>query len=865
MKLDIPLTSEHLLLRTLVASDVTEGYLAWLSDPDVNRYLEVRFAPPGTLAELAAFIEATNISDDSLLLGIFLRSNGHHIGNVKLGSINRHHRRADIGLLIGDKNEWGKGHASAAIGLVATYAFARLDIAKLIAGCYSGNEGSRRAFLNAGFVEEGRQVSQWIADGQRLDGLLLGRCKPAESSQVLAVLQARHSSSRLPGKVLLPVLGTPMLAMQIERLRRSRRIDALVVATSDQAEDDAVAALCTGLGVACFRGSLDDVLDRFYQSASQRHPATVVRLTGDCPLTDPEVIDNCIDFFREGNFDYASNAVEPSFPDGLDVEVMRFECLAEAWREARLPSEREHVTSFIHSHPKRFRIGHYRSDRDLSHLRWTVDEADDLEFVRAVYAALYHDNHGFATREILALLESRPDLAGLNASHQRNEGMEKSKQQDIEWLSEGGHRYTRSEALLDRALKTIPLGSQTFSKSKTQYPRGVSPYFIQRGQGSHVWDVDGNEYIDFINSLAAVTLGYNDPDVTAAVRNQLEEGVIFSLPHPVEMAVAERMVEMVPCAEMVRFGKNGSDATSGAIRLARAWTGRERVAVCGYHGWQDWYIGSTARWRGVPESVRALTHSFPYNDLDALDKLLTDQPGEFAAVIMEPMNTTEPLAGYLEGVKAAAHRHGALLVFDETITGFRYANGGAQQRFGVTPDLATFGKGLANGYPVSAVAGRADVMKLMEEIFFSFTFGGETLSLAAALATMTKLQREPVVDTLYRQGDKILAGVRGLIDRHAIGDFVNLTGNPTWSFLLLKDLEPYTQWQIKTLFMQEMLARGILTFGTHNISYSHSDADIAALLKAYGEVFPLLAVAVRERKLEAMLRCKSLEPLFKVR
>lgn len=426
-------------------------------------------------------------------------------------------------------------------------------------------------------------------------------------------------------------------------------------------------------------------------------------------------------------------------------------------------------------------------------------------------------------------------------------------------------RYEKSELLLQRALRTIPLGSQTFSKSKTQFPQGVSPYFIQRGKGSHVWDVDGNEYIDFINSLAAITLGYNDPDVTAAVEAQLKDGVIFSLSHPIEMQVAEKLVEMVPCAEMVRFGKNGSDATAGAIRLARAWTSRERVAVCGYHGWQDWYIGSTARWRGVPAAVRALTHSFPYNDLDALEKLLARHAGEFAAVILEPMNTTEPLPGYLEGVKAAARRHGALLVFDETITGFRYANGGAQQRFGVTPDLATFGKGLANGYPVSAVAGRADVMKLMEEIFFSFTFGGETLSLAAGLATMGKLQREPVVETLYRQGAKVIDGVQTLIERHEVGDFVGVTGNPTWSFLMLKDIEPYSQSQIKTLFMQEMLARGILTFGTHNMSYSHSDADIAALLQAYDEVFPLLTAGVRERRLGAMLRCEPLEPLFKVR
>lgn len=426
-------------------------------------------------------------------------------------------------------------------------------------------------------------------------------------------------------------------------------------------------------------------------------------------------------------------------------------------------------------------------------------------------------------------------------------------------------RYQKSETLLERALKVIPLGSQTFSKSLTQYPYGVSPYFIVRGQGSHVWDADGNEYIDFINALASVTLGYNDPDVTAAVRCQLDQGVIFSLSHPVEMEVAERIVDMVPCADMVRFGKNGSDATSGAIRLARAYTGRERVAVCGYHGWQDWYIGSTARHRGVPQGTRDITHSFAYNDEASLEKLLLGHPGEFAAVILEPMNIAEPQQDFLKAVAQLARQHGALLVFDETITGFRYANGGAQEYFGVTPDLATFGKGLANGYPVSAVAGRRDLMKLMEEIFFSFTFGGETLSLAASAATLDKLTRENVCAQIATQGEKVIAGVKERIIRHGIADFASIVGHPSWSFLILKDMPGVSQWEIKTLLLQELFAHGILSLGTHNISFAHSDADIERLLGVYDEIFPLLRAGVLEGRLSELLRCKPLEPLFKVR
>ena len=427
------------------------------------------------------------------------------------------------------------------------------------------------------------------------------------------------------------------------------------------------------------------------------------------------------------------------------------------------------------------------------------------------------------------------------------------------------NRYENSEALLSRAEKVIPLGSQTFSKSKTQYPFGVSPYFIRRGQGSRVWDVDGNEYVDFVNSLAAVNLGYNDPDVTAAVQAQIKEGVIFTLPHPIEREAAEKLVEMVPCAEMVRFGKNGSDATSGAIRLARAYTSRERVAVCGYHGWQDWYIGSTARWRGVPQSVRELTHPFFYNDLKALDRMLSEHRDEFAAVILEPMNVVEPLPGYLEGVKALAHRHGALLIFDETITGFRYAKGGAQEYFGVMPDLATFGKGLANGYPVSAVTGRAEIMHLMEEIFFSFTFGGETLSLAAALATMRKIQEQPVIETLRRQGEKIMATLKNLIDAHGLNQVFSVAGLPVWSFLLIQDTDRYSQWQIKSLLLQEMFARNVLMIGTHNMSYAHTDADVSKLLAAYAEILPIIRDALDGEHLERLLRCRPLEPLFRVR
>jgi glutamate-1-semialdehyde 2,1-aminomutase len=426
-------------------------------------------------------------------------------------------------------------------------------------------------------------------------------------------------------------------------------------------------------------------------------------------------------------------------------------------------------------------------------------------------------------------------------------------------------RYRRSVEWLARAEAVIPLGSQTFSKSRTAFPVGAAPLFIERGEGSRVWDVDGNEYVDFMNGLLAISLGYNDPDVTAAVQDQLRSGVTFSLPHPIETEVAEMIVDLVPCAELVRFGKNGSDATSGAIRVARAYTRRDRVAVCGYHGWQDWYIGSTTRDLGVPAATKALTHRFSYNDAASLEELFAKHPGEFAAVILEPMNTAWPQDGFLERVQALTREHGALLVFDETITGFRFAMGGAQELFGVTPDLATFGKGIANGFPLAIVTGRREYMKLMEDVFFSFTFGGETLSLAAAKAVVEKMKREPVLDTIHRQGQKVTDGVAARIARHGVEGFASVSGHPAWSFFNLADAGPYSALDLKTLYLQEMFERGLLVIGTHNMSYAHSDADVARLLAAYDEVLPMLRAAVDHEDLHDRLRCEPLQPLFRIR
>ena len=425
-------------------------------------------------------------------------------------------------------------------------------------------------------------------------------------------------------------------------------------------------------------------------------------------------------------------------------------------------------------------------------------------------------------------------------------------------------RFLESERLLRLAEAVIPLGSQTFSKSRTQYPVGVSPFFASKGSGSYLWDVDGNKYVDLVASLAAVTLGYGDPEINKAVKRQLKKGVSLSLSSKLETVVAEKIIDLVPSAEMVRFAKNGSDATSAAVRIARYFTGRDHIISIGYHGWHDWYIGSTTRSMGVPSAVQALTLSARYNDLSHVENLFEEAKGDVAAVILEPMNSVDPAPGYLESLRNFCSSNNILLIFDEVITGFRFARGGAQELFGVTPDLSCFGKGIANGFPISVIAGRREIMEGFKEVFFSGTFGGELLSLTAANVVLDKVRENRVIPELYRVGQAIQQGLLGEISRNKY-EFVNISGNPTWTFLNWTLSSDALQNKVKTYFLQEMFKRGILVLSTNNVTTTLSQKDISKILTAYAEVFEAISQALERDSLDALLECQPIVPLFKVR
>ena len=456
--------------------------------------------------------------------------------------------------------------------------------------------------------------------------------------KTVAIIQARMGSTRLPNKVLAEVTGRPMLWYVVHRTRQAQTVDQVVVATSTGPADDAIEEFCRQNRIDWFRGSEDDVLDRYYQAAIAHRADMVVRITGDCPLIDPDVIDLTVQAFIDGDYDYVSNTLRYTFPDGLDTEVFSFSALETTWLEAHNQSEREHVTPYLRLSGKfkRRNVEHHRDLSGQEH-RWTVDEPADLEFIRRIYEN-FAPRVDFGLSEILQFLEGQPNLRQIQGKTIMNAGYYRTLYQQAVPGAAAQPTLTQSQAWFARSKKVIPGCAQTFSKGYNQYVQGVSPIFLERGQGCRVWDVDGNEYIDYVQGLLPNILGYAHGEVNVAVAAQLAQGHSFSLPHPLEVELAERLTRLIPCAEMVRFGKNGSDATSGAIRAARAFTGRDRVACCGYHGWQDWYIGSTTRNLGVPGAVRDLTHPFPYNDLTALAQVLEEHPGEFAAVIMEPVN-----------------------------------------------------------------------------------------------------------------------------------------------------------------------------------------------------------------------------------
>lgn len=648
--------------------------------------------------------------------------------------------------------------------------------------------------------------------------------------KVVAIIQARTGSSRLPNKVLANIGDTHMICMMLNRVQQASLIDELWVATSELPEDDVLETVLLEHGYNCYRGSEKDVLKRYSDLALIRNADIVVRLTGDCPLIDPKLIDYAIENFLNFEVDYLSNTLVRRFPDGQDVEVFSFKALEEANNNAENASDREHVTPYIHGQRSDLSVsGSFKKhsieiEEDWSHIRLTVDYPEDLEFIRELNS-LIEPHYGW--RQIVAVLSKHNHLNKINAEFVE-QGDNKRYRAEMKF---GAPSFDKSNIAFEKACKIIPGASQTFSKSASQWVQGATPLFLDSGKGALVYDIDGNSYIDYVLGLLPVSLGYCDTEVNEAIREQLLKGITFSLPTLLEEELASLFVRDIPCSEMVRFAKTGSDATSAAIRLARAFTGRDHVVAIGYHGWHDWYVGSTTRNLGVPKEVRKLTHSLPFNDGDLLEEFCKKNGNQLAAIILEPDGATPTATGYLEKVKEIAEKYGAVLIFDEVVTGFRVAQGGAQEFYGVVPDLACFGKSMANGMPISAITGRADIMKLMLDVFVSGTFGGEALSLVAAIATIEKLKKHEVPRKLRNLGNDLIKSSNETFKQAGLEQVLHFQGNDWFPRLKLKDhLE--NEILVNSLIRQEMVRENLLLAASFNMCFAHCEQSIISQTKS---------------------------------
>lgn len=662
--------------------------------------------------------------------------------------------------------------------------------------------------------------------------------------KVVAIVQARLSSTRLPNKVMKLIRGVPMIELLLARLARAEEVNEIVLATSEDPRNQPLIDHVAGIGYRCFQGSENDVLDRYLQAARGAGADVVVRITGDCPLIDPAVVDEVIRHFKASSADYCSNTNPPTYPDGLDAEVFSVAALERAARETVKPYDLEHVTPYLKD-PARFRQAQVRAGEDYSALRWTVDEVSDFAVVEAVFSHFAPDVH-FNWRSVVELERSHPSLFTPNKELIRNEGAVMGTGQKL-WK---------------RAKNVIPGGNMLLSKRAEMFLPNYWPAYFSKAKGCRVWDLDGREYIDMsIMGIGTNTLGYGHPEVDEAVRKTVDAGNMSTLNCPEEVYLAERMVELHPWADMVRFARSGGEANATAIRIARAAAGRSKVAFCGYHGWHDWYLaanlGDETRLvghllpglepNGVPENLRDTIYPFTYNRFEELEAVVRDH--DIGVIMMEVSRNEKPRDRFLEKVRALASQKEIVLIFDECTSGFRESMGGLHKVYGVEPDMAIYGKALGNGYAITATIGRREVMQAAQSSFISSTFWTERIGPTAALKTLEVMERTHSYDQITRTGQNIAAGWERLAQKHGLQ--ISVSGLPSMTGFGFPG--PRTL-AYKTLITQEMLSKGYLASSGVYVCTEHTQSIVDAYLEALDPVFGLIAECENGRDVGTLLK-----------
>lgn len=649
--------------------------------------------------------------------------------------------------------------------------------------------------------------------------------------KTVAIVQARMGSTRFPRKVMQPIGGEPLIGVLLERLAGAMSLDEIVVATSDDPRNASLIEYVRARGGLVYEGSESDVLDRYRGAAEAAGADVVVRVTGDCPLIDPGLVDEVCAAFLEAGVDYASNVDPPTYPDGLDVEVFSRAALERAWTEATTSFEREHVTPFLRKAPGVTRLN-VALPSDHSGERWTVDEAVDLAVLRRVFDH-FHPRRDFGWREVLAVRNAHPEWFMGNQQLERNQGAAQGTGQKL-WK---------------RAKTVIPGGNMFLSKRADMFLPEQWPTYFSRAKGCRVWDLDGREFIDMaLMGVGTNTLGYGHDEVDDAVRETIAAGNMSSLNCPEEVYLAERLIELHPWADMVRLARAGGEINAVAIRIARAAAGRDKVAICGYHGWHDWYLaanlGDDANLaghllpglepKGVPQHLRGSVLPFNYNDVAGLEAILQDP--EVGVIKMEVSRNMGPAEGFLQRVRELATAKGIVLIFDECTSGFRQSFGGLHKLYGVEPDMAMFGKTLGNGYAITATIGRREIMEAAQGTFISSTFWSERIGPTAGLKTLEVMEKVRSWDTITDIGRSIGQRWQALAAAHGLTIQVNglpaLTG---FSFPVPSMLK------YKTLITQEMLKKGFLASTAVYASIAHTTDVIERYFEALDGVFALIA------------------------
>jgi len=662
--------------------------------------------------------------------------------------------------------------------------------------------------------------------------------------KVVAIVQARMGSTRLPNKVMKPIGGVPMIELLLMRLTQSRQIDQIVLATSTDERNIPLVAHVRKLGYTCVQGSENDVLDRYLLAAHQVKADAVVRITGDCPLIDPVLVDQAVENFRSSGVDYLSNTAPATFPDGLDTEVFTVKALERAGKESKEAFDHEHVTPYLRR-PGLFKTTALKHMEDLSGLRWTVDEPADFDVVSQVFAYFAPNIH-FRWTEVLDLQRKQPELFAANHNIIRNEGA----------------AMGTGQKLWKRAKQVIPGGNMLLSKRAEMFLPELWPAYFSKAKGCQVWDLDGKQYTDMsIMGIGTNILGYGHPEVDAAVHRTVDAGNMSTFNCPEEVYLAEKLIELHPWADMARLARSGGEANAVAIRIARAASGRDKVAICGYHGWHDWYLSVNLgddkgldghllpglEPKGVPRNLRGTVFPFNYNNYAELEALVNEH--DIGVIKMEVVRNNGPQDNFLHKVRQLATERGIVLIFDECTSGFRQTFGGLHKLYGVEPDMAMFGKALGNGYAITATIGRREVMEAAQSTFISSTFWTERIGPTAALATLNVMARVQSWESITQTGLTIRELWQQLADKYGLGiDHWGLPALTGYSFRSQNALA------YKTLVTQEMLAQGFLAGNSVYVCTEHTPAVVDAYFAALDPVFALIRECEDGRDVGEMLK-----------